>query len=83
MVTLLAIVSVSIIWTRYFEPLQTLIEWSHNPKVNQKNIILKALRKLLTCSKCLSFWLTLIITGSFPIAITIALITIIIDKQLN
>lgn len=84
MVTTIAfIISVSIIITHYFEPTIYLIGWLHDHIPNKKNILLKVSTKILSCSKCLSFWLSIGLLQDFYIAITIALVTNTLSLLLN
>jgi hypothetical protein len=48
--------------------------------ISHKNKILNILLKVVTCRKCFSFWLTLIITLNLPLACIVCVCTILLEK---
>lgn len=62
-----------------FEPLQTLITMLYN----YIPIKLKFTRTYLECFKCLSFWITLIMTQSFYLAVGFSIIAYVYTRLMN
>lgn len=62
-----------------FEPLQTLITKLYN----YIPIKLKFTRTYLECFKCLSFWITLIMTQSFYLAVGFSIIAYVYTRLMN
>lgn len=62
-----------------FEPLQTLITMLYK----YMPIKLKFTRTYLECFKCLSFWITLIMTQSFYLAVGFSIIAYVYTRLMN
>lgn len=60
-----------------FEPIHIILEFLPD------NIFFNLLRLLLTCLKCVSFWLTLILTGSILWSSALAFISFWYDKVIG
>jgi hypothetical protein len=83
MEAIIFIICLSLMVTQMIEPLQN-IKYRLNllyPE-QQKSIIRWAFVKLINCSKCFSFWFSLIFFQSFVIAVIIAVTTELINRNL-
>ena len=65
-----------------FQPFQNILS-KINPKNDWLNLITRCLKEPLTCWKCAGFWITLIITQSFWLAIITSMIASLVDNNLN
>ena len=81
---ILFLICFSILFTQLIEPLQTFKKRNNlfiitgNTSFTRKIII-----KLLNCSKCFSFWISLILTQSFFISVIVAVLTEFVSKIYN
>lgn len=82
--TILFLICFSILFTQLIEPLQSfkkknnLFIITHNTSTFRKIII-----KLLNCSKCFSFWFSLILLQSIFISVIVAVLTEFASKIYN
>lgn len=63
-----------------FQPLQELIRRMNN-KISDKYFIVMYLKGSLSCQKCLTFWITLGLTGNIFIAILAAFIVKVLKSK--
>ncbi len=81
MITIAFIITFSIAFTMLIEPINNIkIKYKLFPEFTQ-NIFLFILYKLINCSKCLSFQLSIFILHNFMLAIIIMVITEYITRQ--
>ena len=80
---ILFIICFSILVTNLIEPFETFkFNYKLRPEFHEDNKVLWGLTKLLTCSKCLSFWSTLIIYFDIQLAVVICVVVELITRNL-
>lgn len=91
LVEFIGVVAIVLLFTKHFQPIQPIknkvVEWligkivwlgrKWTPLLNLTQIV-----KLLTCPKCLSFWILLYLTHSLFIAATGAIVAMVVDNML-
>ena len=81
MIELLALSALSLLFVKYFSPIQPVREWIVNKLINfmikYKLWFLEYLVQILTCPFCFSFWLTLGLTLSLYKAAIVSVLTMI------
>ena len=65
--------------TASFEPLQELLKPIKN-KISDKYYLVFYLKTAVSCHKCLSFWITLLLTGNIVLAAAAAFFAYVFDK---
>jgi len=79
---LLALSALSLLFVKYFSPIQPVREWIVNKLINfmikYKLWFLEYLVQILTCPFCFSFWLTLGLTLSLYKAAIVSVLTMIV-----
>lgn len=80
-IKLIFIICFAMMFTTMITPLQKLKSRYNLYPDMTKNYILKIIYKLMNCSKCLSFQITIIFIKSFMLAVIVAVITEIISKN--
>lgn len=81
--TILFIITGSILITNLIEPFEKLkFDYKLRPEFHEDNKLKWMLTKLITCSKCLSFWTTLFVYFDFQLAVIICVITELISRNL-
>jgi len=72
-----------------FTPIQKILDYTtallitNNPKYFLLTILPLSIRKILSCSKCTSFWLTLILTQDIYLSASASLLAFIISNNLS
>jgi hypothetical protein len=89
-VTILSIISFSIIFSSHIVPIQL---WKKNngllsdsisfSKNKIINVLLQGLKKILNCSACQSFWISLFIIQDIKISLIIYCITYYLNNRIN
>ena len=91
LVQFIGVIAVVLLFTKHFQPIQPikdkLVGWlidkivwlgmKWTPLLNLTQVV-----KLLTCSKCLSFWILLYLTHNLFIAATGAIVAMVVDNML-
>tara|TARA_R110002153_G_scaffold16863_3_gene59138 strand:- start:707 stop:1009 length:303 start_codon:yes stop_codon:yes gene_type:complete len=91
LVEFIGVVAIVLLFTKHFQPIQPIknkvVEWligkivwlgrKWTSLLNLTQIV-----KLLTCPKCLSFWILLYLTHSLFIAATGAIVAMVVDNML-
>ena len=82
MIELLGYSALSLLFVKYFSPIQPVREWIVNKLINfmikYKLWFLEYLVQILTCPFCFSFWLTLGLTLSLYKAAIVSVLTMIV-----
>jgi hypothetical protein len=65
-----------------FEPLQEALKPIKN-KISDKYYIVFYLKTAVSCHKCLSFWITLLLTSNIVLAAAAAFLAYVFDKLIN
>lgn len=91
LVEFIGVIAVVLLFTKHFQPIQPikdkLVGWlidkivwlgmKWTPLLSLTQVV-----KLLTCSKCLSFWILLYLTHNLFIAATGAIVAMVVDNML-
>jgi len=81
--TILFIITGSILVTNLIEPFENFkFNYKLRPEFYEDNKLKWILTKLITCSKCLSFWTTLFIYFDIQLAVIICVIVELISRNL-
>jgi hypothetical protein len=80
---ILFVICLSLMVTQLIEPLQRIKERLNLLYPEQQTSIIKwAIVKVINCSKCFSFWFSLIFFQSIMIAVIVAVVTELINRNL-